>query len=333
MKKTLIALAAVAVSSAAMAQVTVSGAWGVAYQSFDTAAVAAKNGVVASGTPGTSGYVAATSGTAAVPAGESKGFSMTDADINFAVSEDLGNGLRASGSVSLSANNSRGGSVTKNDSSLALSGGFGTISVANTRSSNAAIAANVFAASTPVVSIYASTDSRAAGDAVTYTTPELVKGLRLSLTQFEATEGNVTSEEVNIVGATYSAGPLAVVLAVKDYSSALNTAGAEDRTEAAVTYDFGVARVGLGYGTKTTATDAATGAVTGHAGTYYGITVPMGAITIGANGGKRGDANYMDAGVKYALSKRSTINVMFGERDTGNGVDLSQYRIGLFHTF
>jgi predicted porin len=297
MKKTLIALAAVAVSSAAMAQVTVSGAWGVAYQSFDVANQAEA----------------------------SKGFSMTDSDINFAVSEDLGNGLRASGSVSLSANNARGGNVTKNDSSLAVSGGFGTISVANTRSSNAAIAANVFASSMPVTSIYASTDSRAAGDAATYTTPELVKGLRLSLTQFEATEGNVTSEEVNIVGATYSAGPLAVVLAVKDYSSALNTLGAEDRTEAAVTYDFGVARVGLGYGTKTTAN--------GDAGTYYGITVPMGAITIGANGGKRGDAHYMDAGVKYALSKRSTINVMVGERDTGNGVDLSQYRIGLFHTF
>jgi predicted porin len=298
MKKTLIALAAVAVSSAAMAQVTISGAWGVGYQKTEIAGAADK-----------------------------KGFVMTDSDINFTVSEDLGNGMRASGSVSIAANGGRGGNVTKNDSSLALATGFGTFSVANTRSSNVAIASNVFGSSMPVVSIYASTDSRAAGDAATYTTPELVKGLRLSVTQFESTEGDVTAEKVNIIGASYANGPLMVTVANKDYSDVLNAAGAEDRTEGAITYDLGVAKVGLGYGTKTTAT--------GKAGTYYGVSIPMGAITIGANGGKRGDAKYYDAGVKYSLSKRSTVNVMYGSRNTGTAgaADLAQYRVGLYHTF
>lgn len=296
MKKTLIALAAVAVSSAAMAQVTISGAWGVAYQSFDSSM--------------------------AIP---SKGFSMTDSDINFAVSEEISTGVRAMGAVSLSANNARGGNVTKNDSSLSLATGLGTITVANTRTSNAAIASNVFGSAMPVTSIYASTDSRAAADVASYTTPELVKGLRLSVAQVEATEGNGSSAKVKVFGATYSNGPLFITLANKDYNKQLNTAGAEDRTEGAITFDAGVAKVGLGYGTKTTAT--------GDAGTYYGVTVPVGAFTVGVNGGKRGAAEYYDAGVKYSLSKRSTINAMYGNRNTGSGADLSQYRVGIFHTF
>ena len=323
MKKTLIALAAVAVSSAAMAQVTVSGGYGVAYQSFDTAAVKA----VAAGKANTTGIGApGAAAVAAVPAGESKGFAMTDSSVRFAVSEDIGGGMKASGFVSLSANDKRGGNVTKEDSSLSLSGGFGSIAISNTRSSNAAIAANVFASAMPVTSIYASTDARSAIDTFNYTTPELTKGLRLSYTQVEFTEGGVTSAgKVNVVGATYSAGPLAVNVVQKMYNAALSTA--EDRTEGAVTYDLGVAKVGLGYGTKTTAT--------GDAGVYYGVSVPMGAITIGVNGGSRGDANYYDAGAAYALSKRTTINAMMGSRNTGaaGAADLSQYRVGIFHSF
>jgi hypothetical protein len=297
MKKTLIALAAVAVSTAAMAQATVSGGYGVAYQSFDV-----KDQAKAS-----------------------EGFAMTDSSVRFAVSEDLGGGLRASGFVQFAANDKRGGNIAKEDSNLSLSGGFGSITIANTRSSNAAIAANVFASAMPVTSIYASTDSRAAIDTATYTTPELIKGLRLSITQVEATEGTGTSDpKVNIIGATYSDGPLAVTLAIKDYNA---LSGGQDRTEGAVTYNFGVARVGLGYGTKTTAD--------GDAGVYYGVSIPMGAITIGVNGGKRGDAEYMDAGLAYSLSKRTTVNAMMGNRNTGvaGAADLSQYRVGIFHSF
>jgi hypothetical protein len=286
-----------ATASFAQSTATISGTWGVAYQSFDTAT-----------------------------AGESKGFAMTDSSVRIAVAEDLGGGLRASGFVQFAANDKRGGNITKEDSTLSLSGGFGSIAISNTRASNAAIAANVFASQMPVSSIYASTDSRAAIDTFSYTTPELTKGLRLSLTQVEATEGNVTSAgKVNVVGATYSAGPLGVNVAHKMYNSALSTA--EDRTEGAITYNFGVARVGLGYATKTTAA--------GEAGVYYGISVPMGAITIGLNGGTRGDANYMDAGLAYSLSKRTTVNAMFGNRNTGaaGAADLSQYRIGVLHAF
>lgn len=326
MKKTLIALAAVAVSSAAMAQVTVSGGYGVAYQSADVAASKAVASTAESGTVADGNFKPATLGTAATAARTDKGLAMTDSSVRFTASEDLGGGMRASGFVQFSANDKRGGTITKEDSNLSLSGGFGSITIANTRSSQAAIAANVFASSMPVTSIYASTDSRAPIDTVTYTTPELVKGLRLSATQIETTEGGVTSAgKVNMVSANYSAGPLAVNVSHKMYNSVLATA--EDRTEGAVTYDLGVAKVGLGYGTKTTAA--------GDEGVYYGVSVPMGAITIGVNGGMRGDAEFMDAGVAYALSKRTTINAMFGSRNTGaaGAADLDQYRVGIFHSF
>jgi hypothetical protein len=323
MKKTLIALAAVAVSSAAMAQVTVSGGYGVAYQSYDVAAVAAK----AAGTANLTGIgTLGAAATAAVPAKSEKGLAMTDSSVRFTASEDIGGGMRASGFVQFSANDVRGGNITKEDSNLSLSGGFGSITIANTRSSQAAIAANVFASAMPVTSIYASTDSRAPIDTVTYTTPELTKGLRVSVTQIETTQTGVTSAgKVNMVSANYNAGPLAVNVAHKMYNAAL--VGAEDRTEGAVTYDLGVAKVGLGYGTKTTAT--------GDEGVYYGVSVPMGAITIGVNGGMRGDAEFMDAGAAYALSKRTTINAMFGSRNTGaaGAADLDQYRVGIFHSF
>jgi Gram-negative porin len=340
MKKTLIALAAVAATGAAFAQstVTLSGTFGAAYQSYESAAAAGKLATAQTGTVAAGNIVPGTLGTAPVAAATNKGLApVTDASIKATVVEDLGGGLKVTAAGQFAMNASRGGNLTKEDSSITLAGGFGSVALASTRASDTAISANVFASWLPRVSFYDTVSSRAAIDTFNYTSPELIKGLRVGLTHVEGTEGVVTAAaKVNVVSATYSAGPLMVAFAQKattGLTAAQITAGAKkNNTELAATYDMGVAKVGLGYDSATTTKAAATGAVTGKAMTSYGISVPMGAITMGVNGAKRGDANFYDAGINYDLSKRTSIRAQFGKME-GGSFEGNQSRIGVLHTF
>ncbi len=328
MKKTLIALATLAAATGSFAQstVTLSGTFGSAYQSYESAAVAA-------GTANTTGIGAP--GAAAVAAATNKGFSpVTDASIKATVVEDLGGGLKVTAAGQFAMNNSRGGNLTKEDSSVSLAGGFGTVAFTSTRSSDTAIAANVFASWMPVTSFYATVSSRAAGDAFSYTSPAIVPGLTLGLAQFESTEGAVTSVlKTNILSANYTNGPLTVMVAQKatnGLTAAQLTAGAKkNNTELAATYDLGVAKFGLGYDSATT---TGTGAYTDSNMTSYGVSVPMGAITLGVNGAKRGVRNFYDAGVNYDLSKRTSLRVAFGKMEGGNNAG-NQSRVGILHNF
>ena len=295
---------------------TLSGTFGAAYQSYY------------GNTTGTTPATQASKGIAPV----------TDASVKVTATEDLGGGLKITAAGQFAMNASRGGNVTKEDSSVALAGGFGSLAFSSTRTSDTAIGANVFASWLPRVSFYDSVSSRAATDVLSYTSPAIVPGLTLGLAQAELTEGVSTSDQkVTIVSANYSAGPLTVALAQKSankLTAAQITAQAKkNNTEAAVTYDFGVARVGLGYDSATTGGTA----YTSKALTSYGISVPMGAITFGVNGAKRGDNKFYDAGVNYALSKRTQVRAQFGKIDgtssTSATYDGNQYRVGLFHTF
>ena len=251
---------------------------------------------------------------------------MTDGSINFAVVEDLGGGLKLTGSTQFAQPAARGASPTKEDSVLGLTGSFGTIAYANTRTSNAAIGANVFGSWMPVTSFYAGVDSRSNVDVLSYTSPELVQGVKVAYAHVEAAEGAGTSAaKVGQFTVSYANGPLTGVANFKNYNAAALTSGAEkNRTELAVTYDLGVAKVGVGSGSKTT--------TTGSSLTSYGVSVPMGAVTFGVNGAKRGDAKFYDAGVSYALSKRTSVNVMTGKLTGGTNAG-TQTRVGVKHSF
>jgi len=311
MKKSLIALAALAAVSAASAQstATISGTFGAAYQSFYN------------------GGAANTTTSLATATSTNKGFTQTDSSVNVAVSEDLGGGLRAAGSVQFVMNAVRGNNVTKEDSNLSLSGAFGTVAYANTRSSNTAIGSQVFASWMPVTSFYSTgnVDSRSDVDNFSYTSPELIKGLKAGYTFTEASEGVLTSAaKINTFSATYSDGPLAAAVAYKSYNVSAASTNMANRSEMFVTYDAGIAKVGAGFGSKLTST--------GSALTAYGVSVPMGAITLGLNGASRGSLNFYEAGVVYALSKRTSANVMFGNFEGGDNAG-GQSRFGIKHTF
>ncbi len=332
MKKSLIALAALAAVSAASAQSTVviSGTFGAAYQSYETGAVAAVAPVTA--TSSVNGVL----GTAAVAATTNKGISpVTDASVKFTATEDLGGGLKAIAAGQFAMNNSRGGAVTKEDSSVTLTGGFGSVAFTSTRASDTAIAANVFASWMPITSFYATVSARTSGDVLSYTSPA-ISGFNFSVSQYEVTEGAVTSaNKVNILGASYTNGPLTVMAAQKSTTGALAaTTSKKNNTELAATYDFGIAKVGLGYDGATT-----TGAAkyTDSNMTSFGVSVPLGAVTVGVNGAKRGANKFYDAGVNYDLSKRTSVRLAYGDL-TGTSSSTTnytgkQYRVGLLHNF
>lgn len=306
---------------------TLSGTFGSAYQSYESAAVAEKAAV-----PGNAG-------TAAVAAATNKGWApVTDASIKATVVEDLGGGLKVTAAGQFAMNASRGGNLTKEDSSVALGGDFGTIAFTSTRSADTAIAANVFASWTPIVSFYATVSSRAAGDSFSYTSPAIIPGLNVGISQFESTEGVTTSSvKTATLSATYVNGPLRILAAQKKSSgtgvAALVAAGAKDsNTELAAIYNMGFATVGLGYDSATTTAAATTAAYTSKNMTSYGISVPMGAITIGVNGAKRGTRDFYDAGINYDLSKRTSVRLNTGKM-TGGSNEGNQTRVGILHNF
>jgi hypothetical protein len=305
MKKSLIALAALAAFGTASAQstVTISGTFGAAQQSFQTSGVS------------------------------TNGLTMTDSSIKFTAVEDLGGGLKANAAVQFAANEIRGsnGQMTKEDSSVGLSGGFGSLSIANTRSGNAAIGAFVFASWMPKNFYNATVEAtRIDTDNLIYVSPQLAPGLTVGYQMVEATEGtSTTSIKINAYTANYANGPLSATITFKDYNAAGETAGSKDRTEGAVTYDLGMAKVGVGFGTKRTSSDENLVTV--------GVSVPLGAVTAGVNYATRGDiGNFYEAGVNYALSKRTSVQAMIGNITAGtSGTTFygSQYRVGVVHTF
>jgi predicted porin len=302
MKKTLIALAAVAVSSAAMAQVTISGA------------IAGQQNKV-----GTDKAVT----------------SIAVSELTFRANEDIGGGLKASAFFTIENMNNRGTDAgsspngpTNADSGISLGGGFGTVAVTNTRSGNMADRANVFGTSISN-GFYETVASRSPIQLLSYTSPALIPGLNVSLSQ--ANVGNTAASQaakITTVGATYSAGPLALGVQQKSFNTTATPAGAEDgQTEGFVRYNAGVAVIGLGYGSKTT--------TTGKAVTTYGISVPMGAFTFGVEGAKRDTAKFQNYGVRYALSKRTTVHVGAGTQTGAAAGAASQKtnRIRVSHSF
>ena len=315
-------------AASAQSTVTISGAYGAAVQSYTLADV------------------------------KQKGVAVTDSSVKVGATEDLGGGLKATFAMQLTMGNQRGmetsDGVTKEDSSVSLSGGFGTVTLANTRTSDTGINAMVFAAWTPRTSWYDTVSARAATDVISYTSPAIMPGLTVGISQAEIgltsagvlknadgvkTDGSTASTtgyKVTTISANYVNGPMTVMFAQKNtnLSAAFVAAGMEKgNTELAAIYDFGVAKVGVAYDGKTT--------TTGDALTGFSVNVPVGAMSVGFNTAKRGDNKFTQYGVNYSLSKRTTLSaqagkhsgVMSNQAASTSSTMGNQYRVGVLHTF
>ena len=340
MKKTLIALAALSVAGLASAQVSITGSISTAYQSN---LGLPKDGV-------------------AQP--KLSGLAMTDNTINVSASEDLGNGMKFAASMTLENDAGRGTGFTRADQSLSLTTPVGLLSFRNTRSGGnqgAALIApanladdqwssavitrqqiDVLSVAIPVndsISVVLSYIEAGNKDAVA-TAPLDAAAAKIATAPAGA-GGAVTPGNISYVGtAKYSGNGLSVTgqfvstTFADNYLAGLKlAAGGKDvqttSYDLSAIYDAGFAKLGFGYdSSRRGKTDADKAAM------LFGASVPLGAITVGANYGSRDEANFLQLAAQYDLSKRTNANVSWGQDKQGAGKDTnSQYRISLNHSF
>jgi predicted porin len=178
MKKTLIAMAAVAVAGVASAQVTITGAMGFGIEDSSDKA---------------------------------REVSWTDGKVTFAASEDLGAGMSVSGSTTLALSD-QSGNATGDGSSLTISGGFGKLAYTSAAADADVLGVASLPYSTNNVFGRAASGIGANYSNLQYTLPTLVDGLTVAVRWADAThDGDV--DVTNIVEQyrlSYTAGPATI---------------------------------------------------------------------------------------------------------------------------
>lgn len=262
--------------------------------------------------------------------GSAKGLGIAFANVRFKGTEDLGGGLKASFDSEIGLGYARGDASKKRDTSLSLSGGFGTVAVANTRNSSyLATYAQVgswnngwygpYEYSTAII-------SRTPIDVLSYTSPSM-GGVNVGLSYSESgTDGNSTPGTKSYTGAvTYANGPLSAGLrATSSNNSAWVSGTTKTSVEVGANYNFGFVKVGLAADTKRRGQ-----ASTDKGGLGFGLSAPVGPVTLGFGTIKRGSAQYYDFRANYALSKRTDIELNYGKVKNAD----SYYNIVLAHAF
>jgi len=323
MKKSLVALAVMAVAGTASAQVAVSGKLGFAYKTESAAnsAVADKNGL-----------------------------GVTDGNFTISASEDLGGGLKIAASMDVQSRG-RDTAISGRDASLTLSGGFGSVMIGAIEVGNGII--GLGGADAPTMGL-----DGAAGlggisrvvlsdvmnmDVLMYTSPDM-SGFSVSAALLDATtaggmQSTAATQDAVLVGLNYAAGPYA---AAADYTNfglnavAPGTGGLDNRLRASVSYDFGVAKAGFGY--EKLKYDLA--ANNGETQYLLGVSAPLSAnASVGLNYARNNKdaANQITAyelGVGYSLSKRTGLQAAYQHisEDTVAG-SATAFRVRLLHSF
>ena len=367
MKKSLIALAALAAVTAASAQssVTLSGKFGTSFQS-------------------PLGSEATIKGKANI--------AITDGDIGFAAVEDLGGGLKAGANMALRlrgrentkavtvAANATGGTTAQTyavsyypevgrDATVFLSGAFGTITAGSIELGNgisgrgfggtnsslptnlndggvlSAVAyANILAYSSPVMS----------GLSVQLTRADSIGSVGNGATTIAAS-GSETSLglNANVIGLTYANGPLTAGIDSTAFSGNTTHNGTNSdrkRTRMSADYDFGFVKIGVGQ--EDNKGTASTGTYAGKQ-TAFGISAPITpALRVGMAYAKNSESAVIGVSTAgavakgtgisadYSFSKRTVLNVSYATIARDDLADNSaynkegtQYRVRLMHSF
>jgi hypothetical protein len=357
MKKTLIAMAAVAVAGVASAQVTLSGKLSFGYSDSYSNKEASGTGANAK-------------------ANDVAGFGVFDGHFTMSGSEDLGGGLSASASMEV-LSRGRGTDISGRNASLTVSGGFGSVMMGAIEAGNGIM--GLGQAGAPGIGLDGKVLSGPANvDIVKYTLPAMIDGVTLSVSMTDA-PGSSTGRSSGYsqgYAAGLSFGALSANVDYTDYKNQAADAVAKNgnywasgdataatawtqgvalptgaivinapvaatkkvdsRVRMSFSYDLGVAKVG--YGRQTV--DYNTASNGDNVQTTMGVSVPMGAITLGLATAKSQDdgsstkTTGTDVGVAYALSKRTTVD--FGRATWSKNTDSeknSYSRIRLTHTF
>ena len=338
MKKSLIALAVLAASGAAMAQSSVT-LYGVA-----DAGVTYLNG-------------------ADNWSGVTSGNNLTSR-LGFRGTEDLGGGLKANfvleGGFNLDAGDGKSGGATgtgfefKRRSTVGLSGGFGEVRMGRelTAAYNATARYDVFgsvgigqsrlwadgAIADPINNVNANagavTTNQRISNALTYVSPDF-SGFKFGLNYGfgETTASNSDSGYLG-AGLTYDNGPLSLGLGLERLNNGANSVAASDIDAWSLggSYDFGVAKLLAGYRQSTV--DIAT-VENKRNGYYLAATAPVGAGTVRVSynryenelgAGAKAKADQFAVGYVYGLSKRTSVYGTYAYIKNKDGANL--YNLG-----
>jgi predicted porin len=317
MKKTLIALAAVAVSSAAMAQVTLSGR-------ID-AAVTSETVTAANGTTSSVGTQLA-NGTA------------TGSRLTFAGTEDLGGGLKAVFAFEQRFNIDTGtdAGAYLGNAFVGLSGGFGTVHMGRTYTAfNDDLGQSSTAGDTGFTPNLMPAYSSRGANTIKYVSPTM-SGVSLTASTSLKESKAAGTKDINAVMLSYGAGPLQLALAQQ-------TEAAGDVTNISAAYDLGMARISIGSGSLD-------GANSGNdsTGMTFGVTIPMGAMSVSLGyesgetetnaGAKVSESSGFGVYANYAMSKRTSVYAGYKNATTENaaGAKIGGSKltgVGLIHRF
>lgn len=333
MKAKLIALAAMAVSGAALAQSSVT-----VYGRMDLSVGSEKNQLANTST--------------------SKVFSgnLTTSRLGFRGTEDLGGGLKAIFQIETAISADAPGTTTLGDrhAIVGLSGGFGTVKLGRTETVykdiyDLAVSSNVFDSKfTPNETVYAETTagglngfSSRRDNQIRYESPSF-SGFTFGVSFAMDEQASPVKQDVTAYNLRYKAGALDVGLGYQEQKN--NSTPANDREYTALSgaYNFGVARVSAGY------QNTKTGANTKDNEYSIGVNVPMDKFNFSvgyansksknAAGATTGKGSGFGLGVTYSLSKRTTAYAGWRDtsRKTAAGVktaDERLYAAGIRHDF
>jgi len=324
MKKSLVALAALAAASATFAQSSVTLSGGVSAGIQRTGASKA----------------AQVTSVAGVDAVNSNSFIFT-------ATEDLGQGLKATGVIQqrLNATNQDG---EGGDLYVDLSGPFGSVRAGKfTFNSNSSY--NAFA-SRAVSTLAGAGQALGANNTIQYVSPSF-NGLTVALgVNLDNSAGAVGTSGTGIK-AVYSAGPVAVQVATTRATNMAATGTPAKNTTIGINYDLGVAKIffntynqkaGVTGSVSTGAAATANGtALVDEKGNSLSVSVPMGALTLKAGLINRSENTATTAtdrvvvGADYALSKRTSLiaEVANDKVAVGGANKRTNYFFGVAHTF
>jgi len=320
MKKTLVALAAVAVTGGAFAQATMTGAIAFGYDNQTTSAGATTSGM-----------------------------GMDDAEINFAISEEIEGLGKLSAGMGFGAGG-KGDAATGNDSSIKLTTASGAAITMGTTKGASYLTQGLASAGTAYQWDLSGKlfGSRTINDAVSIKVP-VAEGVSISVAHSEAAvasywtgtgaAGNGTEQRYNTVSLDYAAGALAANVGYRSYDNGVtgSETSKNTRNRASASYDLGVAKIGAGY--------ESTAFVYGNTQTdsLFSVNVPLnGALNVGAQFGQKatsgGTTNETFNGnllvANYTLSKRTyLVGNYYSYAKSGGTQNATGYGLFLYNTF
>jgi len=331
MKKTLVALAAVAATGGAFAQATMTGAFGFSYFQSNSSA-----GVTASGVG-------------------------TDSNqLNFAISEDMGNGTKLSAAVGINLGAESGSGSTARDMSLSLStASMGKFTFANTYGGNylangiAAVGSDYELDNSGGAGAAGALGTRSVNDSISWSmplSPELTIGITYQEPTTDAGSGAGASgtaantsdyQRSNTYSLTYKSGPLTANFGYRTFDMAnAATGNSSTLNRGSAAYDMGVAKIGAGW-SQTTTTYGATST-----DTLVGFAIPVGQLTLSGQfanrttaGNKLSSADVTYSGkvltAVYSLSKRTDVLATYKTWDAAYGATSTPSSLGtaVYHYF